>query len=64
MSQCIGDGVLTFVSRELQDLYVCFVGHLLRVVFSQHVPGYPESAGGKHFLAVSVVREGARLANQ
>ncbi len=64
MSECIGDSVLTFVSRQLQNLHVHFVGHLLRVVFSQYVPGDPEPAGGKHFLAVSVACEGARLANQ
>ncbi len=64
MSQCIGDSVLTFVSRQLQNLYIHFVGHFLRVVFSQHVPCYPKPAGGKHFLTVSVVCEGTRLANQ
>ncbi len=64
MSECIGDSVLTFVSRQLQNLHVHFVGHLFRVFFSQHVPCHPEPAGGKHFFAVSVVCEGARLANQ
>jgi hypothetical protein len=33
-------------------------------MFSQYVPCHPEPAGGKHFLAVSVVCEGTRLANQ
>jgi hypothetical protein len=64
ISECIRDCVLTFVSRQLQNLYVHFVGHLLCVVFSQYVPCHPKRAGGKHFLAVSVVCEGARLANQ
>lgn len=64
MSECIGDSVLTFVSRQLQNLHVHFVGHLFRVFFSQHVPGDSKPAGGKHFFAVSVVCEGAGLANQ
>jgi hypothetical protein len=64
MSQCIGDSVLTFVSRQFQNLHVHLVGHFLHVVFSQHVPRHTKPGGGKHFLTVPIVCEGARLANQ
>jgi len=31
MSQCVGHGVLAFVSRQFQNLHVHFVGHFFRM---------------------------------
>lgn len=64
MPQRVGDSVLTFTRRKLQDLHVHFVGHLHRMSTPQSVPCDPENAGRKHFFAVVVVGEGTWFANQ
>ena len=64
LPQRIGHGVLTFASGNLQNLHVHLVGHLLGVVVAKHVVSDAEPAGGKHFLAILIVRKCARLANQ
>jgi len=64
MSQCIGHGVLTFVSRQLQNLHVHFISHLFRMTGSQRVTRHTKTAGREHLFAVSVVGEGARFSHE
>ena len=62
--QSIVHGVLTFVGRQLQNLHIQFVRHFFCMSGPQCVPCQTKAAGGKHFLAVSIVRKRARLAHE
>lgn len=64
MPQRVGHRVLAFSRGQFQNLHVHSVGHLLRVSAAQRVVSEPEHAGGKHLLAVFVIRKGSRLADQ
>ena len=64
ISQCIGHGVLAFVCRQFQNLYIHFVRDFLRMRGSQRVPRHAESARRKHLFAISIAREGTRFSHQ
>ena len=64
MPQRISDGILTFVSGQLQDLDVDLVSDLFSMSSSERVVGDAEGAGRKHLFTVLIIREGTRLADQ
>jgi hypothetical protein len=64
MPERISHSVLTFLSGQLQNLHVHFVGHFFCMSGSQRVPRHAKTTGRKHLLAVSVVGEGSRFSNE
>jgi hypothetical protein len=64
MSQRIGDSVLALESRQLQNLYVHFIGDLLRMIRSQQVPRHAKTARRKHLFAILVVGESTRFSHK
>ena len=64
VSQRIGDGVLTFASRQFQNLHVHFVGHFLRMSGTQRVPRHAKSARRKHLFAILIAGESTRFSHQ
>ena len=64
ISQRIGHGVLTFVSRQFQNLHVHFVGHFLRMSGSQRVPRHAKTARRKHLFAILIAGESTRFSHQ
>jgi hypothetical protein len=63
-TQGVLHGVLTFVRRQLQQLEVQLVRHLLRMLCQQLVIGHAKMRRGKHLLAILVVLERAGLTHQ
>jgi|GEM_PF-1749245 len=64
MPQRVGHGVLTFLSGDVQNLDIPFVGHFFRMSGSQRVPRHAKNTGRKHLLAVLIVGEGSRFSHQ
>ena len=64
VSQCIGHGILTFVSRQFQYPHVHFVSHFFGMSGAQRVPRHTKTAGRKHFFAILIVGESTRFSHQ
>jgi len=58
------DGRFILAGRQLQDPQVFSGCHPLGVLLTQGVVGHPEVTAGEQLLAVHIVGEGTRLADQ
>jgi len=64
MSQRIGDRILPFASRKLQNLHVYFVRDFFGMSGSQRVPRHAKTACWKHLFAIPVAGESSGLSHQ
>ncbi len=63
-TQGVLHGGLAFLGRQLQDLQVLTHGALARVLAAQRIVGHAKMTRGEQVLAVQIVLERARLADQ